>query len=35
MECLSESYDEYMKKMIPAPEFLPVRVKVVFVRLPA
>jgi hypothetical protein len=30
LEVLSQSYDEYMKKMAPAPEFLPVRVKVIF-----
>ena len=27
---LSQSYDEYMKKLAPAPQFLPVRIKVIF-----
>lgn len=27
---LTASYDEYMKKMSPAPSFLPVRLKIIF-----
>jgi hypothetical protein len=30
VDCLSKSYDQYMKSIAPAPQFLPVRIRVVF-----
>lgn len=29
-DALADSYDQYMKTALPKPEFLPVRVKVIF-----
>ena len=35
VEVLCASYNEFMRKMAPAPTFLPIRVKVVFSDKPA
>jgi len=34
IEALSTSYDTYMKTIAPAPEFLPIRIKILFAQRP-